>query len=334
VTSNPKTFSDAISGSDAYDRDIRRRSGQGEDVESIYEALMVEDIRKACDVLHPIFEKSGGTDGFVSLEVDPRLARHPELTLQEARRLSEAVSRPNCMIKIPGTEEGLPAIEEALFEGINVNITLLFSLGRYKQVVAVHQRAMDRRRKAGQHLEPVASVASFFLSRIDGLVDELIDHRHVRHAPNQLAYQCRGELAVALARLVYREFEKSYRDSPVWQSLAAEGATVQRPLWASTGAKDPAYKATKYVDPLIAQDTVSTMPEATAEAFASEGIVQANSISQATKEPSEIVDDLYRSGIDLAYVGQRLEDEGIQKFIDPYEAAIESIEEQVDSMQD
>jgi len=331
VTSNPKTFSDAIAGSDAYDSDIRRLADSGETLESIYDALMVEDIVNACDVLRPVYDASGGADGFVSLEVDPRLARHSEPTLQAARRLNEAVSRPNCMIKIPGTEEGLLAIEEALFEGINVNITLLFTLGRYKQVVTVHQRAMDRRRQAGKPLAPVASVASFFLSRIDTLVDELIDHRDTEGARNQLAHSCRGELAVALARLVYRQFGESYNDSPAWQSLAANGAKPQRPLWASTGTKNPAYKSTKYVDSLIAPDTVSTMPEATTEAFAKEGTVQANSISEAGREPTEILETLTEVGIDLGYVGRRLEDEGIQKFIDPYEAAIETIEEQVNS---
>lgn len=331
VTSNPKTFSDAVSGSDAYDSDIRRLAGDGVSTESIYDALMIEDIQNACDVLRPVFDQSGGTDGFVSLEVDPRLARHSEPTLNEVRRLNEAVSRPNCMIKIPGTEEGLPAIEEALFEGINVNITLLFTLGRYRQVVAAHQRAMDRRQQADESLASVASVASLFLSRIDVLVDQLIDHRHVAGNPNQLARACRGELAVAVARLVYREFAASYHNSTVWQSLAANGAKAQRPLWASTGVKDPAYKPTKYVDPLIAPDTVTTVPESTAEAFAKEGTVQANSISKASREPTEILDDLARVGIDLGYAGQRLEDEGIQKFIDPYEAAIESIEEKINT---
>lgn len=332
VTSNPKTFSDAIAKSDAYDSDIRRLADGGEATESIYDSLMIEDIISACDVLRPVFDESGGTDGFVSLEVDPRLARHTEATLKEARRLSEAVLRPNCMIKIPGTEEGLLAIEEALFEGINVNITLLFTLGRYKQVVTAHQRAMDRRRQAGERLDAVASVASFFLSRIDTLADELIDHRHTEDSPNQLAYGCRGELGLALARLVYRQFEESYRDSPSWQSLAASGGKVQRPLWASTGAKDPAYKSTKYVDPLIAPDTVTTMPEATIEAFAKEGTVAPESIKQSKKEPTDVLDDLVSVGIDLGYVGRRLEDEGIQKFIDPYEAAIEAIKGQMTSM--
>ena len=331
VTSNPKTFSGAVSESDAYDSDIRRLAGVGVPTEMIYDTLMIEDIKRACDVLRPVFDNSGGTDGFVSLEVDPRLARHREPTLEEARRLSEAVSRPNCMIKIPGTEEGLPAIEEALFEGINVNITLLFTLDRYRQVVAAHQRAVDRRKQAGESLESVASVASFFLSRIDVLVDELIDHLHTDKAPNQLAERCRGELAVALARLVYREFEASYQKSPAWQSFAADGAKVQRPLWASTGVKDPAYKPTKYIDSLIAPDTVTTMPESTIEAFAGEGTVRANSIDGGTRDPAEILDELARVGIDFAYVGKRLEDEGIQKFIGPYEAAIKSIEDQVNS---
>ncbi|HKK18168.1 MAG TPA: transaldolase [Opitutales bacterium] len=329
ITSNPKTFGDSIRESDRYDADIKRLAGEGEDVETVYEALMVEDIQNACDILRPVYDESDGRDGFVSLEVDPRLARHTEATIEAARRLFQSVDRPNCMIKIPGTEEGLAAIETALFEGINVNITLLFSQGRYKEVVAAHQRALDRRRQAGKPVESVASVASFFLSRIDVLVDELIGHRHTKAAPNDLLAGRRGQLAIALARIVYREFEKDYKDSSAWQGLAADGAQPQRPLWASTGTKNPDDKPTKYIDPLIAPQTVSTMPEKTIEAFAESGTVAENAISESDTPSAQVIEDFAGGGIDLEYVSQRLEDEGIQKFIDPYEEAVESIREQI-----
>lgn len=331
VTSNPKTFADAVQSSDRYDSDIRRLSGEGQDVETIYDHLMVDDIIKACDQLRPVYDSSGGKDGFVSLEVDPRLARHTEATLVAARRLHGAVDRPNCMIKIPGTEEGLPAIETALAEGIHVNITLLFSLGRYKQVVTAHQRAIDRRRKAADSLQPVASVASFFLSRIDVLVDELLGHRHTAASPNDLAGRCKGQLAVALAAMVYDQFTRSYLESTGWQALAADGAMAQRPLWASTGTKDPDEKSTKYIDPLIARETVTTMPEKTVKAFAEEGTVKEDSILHRDRSPEKIVEDLSKLGIDLDYVSRRLEDEGIQKFIDPYEQAVASISEKIES---
>lgn len=331
ITSNPKTFADSVQSSDRYDSDIRRLSGEGKDVEAIYEHLMVDDIIRACDLLRPVYDESEGKDGFVSLEVDPRLARHTEATVAAARRLYEAVDRPNCMIKIPGTEEGLPAIETALAEGINVNITLLFSLGRYKQVVTAHQRALDRRRKTGDSAKPVASVASFFLSRIDVLVDELLGHRHTPASPNELAGRCKGQLAVALARQVYEQFTRSYLESSSWQALAADGALAQRPLWASTSTKAPGEKATKYIDPLIAKETVTTMPEKTVKAFAEEGTVEEDSILHQDGSPEKIVEELSKLGIDIDYVSQRLEDEGIQKFVDPFEEAIASIGEQIES---
>lgn len=324
VTSNPKTFADSVKGTDKYDGDIRRMRDEGKNTEAIYESLMVEDVSRACDALKSVYVKSDGADGFVSIEVDPRLARQTEPTIQAARRLWSAVDRPNCMIKIPGTEEGIPAIETVLAEGIHVNITLLFSLGRYKQVVAAHQRALERRRQAGDALEKVASVASFFLSRIDVLVDELLDHRTLPGADESMARRLRGKMAICCAQQVYREFE-AFLDSTSWQSLQADGARIQRPLWASTGTKDPAYSETRYIDALIAKHTVNTMPAKTIRAFNESGSLKAQAIEENADQAEDIIQRIQKLGIDPEYVSQRLEDEGIQKFIDPFEAAMDRV---------
>jgi len=324
ITSNPKTFSDSLLENEAYRTDIRRMASEGFDDEGIHEAMMVDDVTHACDVLRPVYDESDGIDGFVSIEVDPRLARQTEPTIQAARRIFAAVDRPNCFIKIPGTEEGLPAIETCLADGINVNITLLFCLGRYKQVVAAYQRALDARRKSGQPPGEVASVASFFLSRIDVLVDELLSHRISPRSDESNLSRLRGQTAVAMARQVYAEFGKSF-DGSAWNSLAADGARVQRPLWASTSTKTPDLPDTYYVDSLVAADTVNTLPAKTIDAFRDHGTAKADAIRALAGTPEALLNDLAAAGIELGYVSQRLEDEGIQKFIDPYEEAIAHI---------
>lgn len=326
ITSNPKTFADSIQGSDAYSSDISFLRKEGKTTEAIYESLMVDDVVRACDLLKDVYDESGGDDGFVSIEVDPRLARHTEATIQAARRLWSAVDRPNCMIKIPGTEEGIPAIETALAEGINVNITLLFSRGRYKQVIAAYQRAMDQRRKAGKSLDDLASVASFFLSRIDALVDELLEHRALPSAEKNLARQLEGRMAVASAKQVYREFQ-SFVEGPTWQSLQADGAALQRPLWASTSTKNPNYSKTLYVDTLIAKHTVNTMPAKTVQAFNESGTLEPQTILENVDTVDDDVSRISAIGIDLDYVSQRLEDEGIQKFIDPFKEGLKQVED-------
>ncbi len=325
ITSNPKTFADSMQNSHAYAADIQRLDREGKSTEAIYEALMVDDVRRACDLLKLVYEASDGSDGFVSIEVDPRLARHTEATVKAAQRLWDAVDRPNCMIKIPGTEEGIPAIETVLTKGINVNITLLFSLERYKQVIAAFQRAMEKRKATHQNLQHVASVASFFLSRIDVLVDELLEHRATPATEKCFARELQGKMAIAYAKLIYREFEAFFQH-PEWNKLHMEGAAPQRPLWASTSTKNPNYSDTLYVDNLIARQTVNTMPAKTIEAFDEKGTLHPNAIYENMDEADQTIQQIKDLGIDLKYVNQRLEDEGIQKFITPFEKGLQQVE--------
>jgi len=325
VTSNPKTFADSMQNSEAYSDDIKRLRNEGKTTEAIYETLMVDDVSRACDLFKRVYETSDGTDGFVSIEVDPRLARHTDATIKAAQRLWTAVDRPNCMIKIPGTVEGIPAIETVLTEGIHVNVTLLFSLERYEQVITAYQRAMAKRREANRPLQHVASVASFFLSRIDVLVDELLEHRAIPSSAKSPSREFQGKMAVACAQQVYRSF-KAFFQSPEWTELHAEGAAIQRPLWASTGTKHPDYPETLYVDNLIAKQTVNTMPAKTIEAFDKDGTLQPDAIYKNMDEADYVLKQVEESGIDLGYVYQRLEDEGIQKFITPFKKGLQQVE--------
>lgn len=330
VTSNPATFCKAISKSDDYDADIWRLFSDGLDGEQVFTELMVRDVRRACQLFAEVYDSSGGEDGYVSIEVDPRLARHAEMTLDVARDLAQRVDQPNCLIKIPGTLEALPAIEQALAEGIKVNITLLFSMERYHAVASAYQRAMQRRVDAGESIDQMHSVASFFLSRIDVLADELLSHRLQPRdgKANAALKEMFGMTALYEARRAYAAFEELFQD-PEWLRLEQNnGAQVQRVLWASTGTKNPAYSSTLYVDHLIADRTVNTMPESTIEAFANEGTPRAESIRQlALDQANRHREQLIKLGIDPGYLAQRLEDEGIQKFVEPFESAVEAIRE-------
>src|SRR5262249_10017971 len=321
ITSNPATFHKAIVGSQAYDAQLQQLVDEGKDVAEIYEQLAVTDVQHACDILRPVYEDSNGVDGFVSLEVSPHLAHDTAATMQEARRLYNAVDRANVFIKIPGNPAGIPAIEEMLYAGIPINITLLFAITDYEAVAQAYIRALERRRADGQPLHTVASVASFFLSRIDVLVDQLLEHRirpgHTNgHEPRP--EQLLGKVAVANAKLAYQSFKNLF-SSQRWQALAAQGARVQRPLWASTRTKNPHYPDTQYVEPLIAPHTVSTMPAETIAAFAEHGPARANAIEADLDTAHYILLDLARLGIDFACVTWQLQNEGIQKFIEPYD---------------
>lgn len=320
VTSNPKTFSDSLGASEAYDADIIRLAAGGYDEDEIHRILVVDDIVRACEELRPVYEKTGGRDGFVSIEIDPRLGRETEESTEAARELAAAVARSNCMIKIPGTPEGLPAIEEVLAEGINVNVTLLFSPERYEAVLATYRRALQRRLDAGEPIDRIASVASFFLSRIDVLADELLANEE----DGDDAHELRGEVAISLARRIYEIFRESLA-SPEWQRLAKAGAKPQRPLWASTGVKDPGYDETLYVDSLVARDTVNTMPEKTAEAFRRHGSPEEQAILRRPRRPGEVLRRLDELGIRVGHMATELEEEGLQKFIDPHEKALAEI---------
>lgn len=321
VTSNPAIFHKAISKGDAYDDEIKSLVADGASVRQIYERLVVSDIREACDVLRPVYDSSGGLDGYVSLEVSPRLVHDTQGSISEGRRLWSAVDRPNLMIKIPGTPAGASAIEELLYEGINVNVTLLFDVPAYDEVARAHIRALHRRSDEGRPLAGVASVASFFLSRIDVLVDSLIGHRIDAQLDAAGPARLLGKAGIASAKLAYRSFEEHYSGA-AWDELVAAGARVQRLLWASTSTKNPLYDSVRYVEPLIGPDTVNTMPEVTIEAFAACGTVEPDTIRRDVEGAIEVFEALDAVGIDMVSVAAQLVNEGAEKFIEPFDALL------------
>jgi transaldolase len=329
VTSNPAIFHKAITDGDDYDTQIKQLVSAGVELQELYEQLVVTDVQNACDILRPVYDASDGLDGYVSLEVSPYLAHDTTGTIQEVRRLYHAVSRPNVFIKIPGTPEGVPAIEEMLYEGININITLLFAIADYEAVAHAYIRALERRVAEDKPVHTVASVASFFLSRIDVLVDQRLEHvmQSSEHAEAQPRAQALlGKVAIANAKLAYQSFQRIFSGER-WQTLADQGARVQRPLWASTSTKNPRYRDVRYVEPLIGYSTVSTMPDETIEAFADHGVIVANSIEADVEEAREVLRQLSEIGIDLNRVTQQLQHEGVQKFIDPFDALMQALEE-------
>ncbi len=325
MTSNPTIFQEAIKGSDTYDEDIRRLGAEGLSPEEMFEAIAVDDIAAACDVLRPVFDESGMTDGFVSLEVSPRLAHDTEGTVEEARRLVASVDRPNLMIKVPATPAGLPAVETLITEGVNVNITLIFAQAVYRGVVDAYLSALENRAAAGEPVDDVASVASTFVSRIDTAVDAQLESLLAERADD--ADEIRsllGKVAIANSKAVYEIFEE-ISASERYQALAADGAQPQRPLWASTSTKNPAYPATLYVDELIGPNTVNTMPSATMDAFRDQGEVQPT-VSSDPDYWSGVLERLAALGVDLDAIMDQLQDEGVQKFIDSYDDLLNDLE--------
>ena len=329
VTSNPSIFNKAIAGSSDYDERMKQLVGQGNTPQQIYDALTIQDVQDGCDILLPVYNQSKGADGFVSLEVSPYLARDTEQTMNEARRLYAAVNRPNCLIKIPGTKEGVIAIEEMLYEGISINVTLLFSVERYVEVALAYVKALQRRAAENKPVDKVISVASFFLSRIDTLVDQQLSHRIVANAqdiaedrPGILS----GKTGIASARLAYQQFKQVF-SGPQWLALADKGAQVQRPLWASTSNKNPLSSDVRYVESLIGPDTVNTLPDETIAAFADHGQLKKNSIEDGLDEAKGLFAALKKHDIDIVQLTQQLENEGIQKFIEPYNKLMTSIAE-------
>ena len=318
VTSNPAIFRKAISSGDAYDEEIAELVGRGAAVPEIYEALVVSDIRAACDVLRPVYDGSDGADGFVSLEVSPRLIHDTPGSVAEGRRLWEAVDRPNLMIKIPGTPAGVPVIEELLYDGINVNVTLLFDVPAYDEVARAHLRALRRRYDDGRPVDAVSSVASFFLSRIDVLVDSLLGHRIDADPSPAGPARLLGRAAVASAKFAYRSFERHYAGEE-WEELAAAGARAQRLLWASTSTKNPLYDPVRYVEPLVGPETVNTMPESTIEAVAAGGPITPATIREGYEDAVRVFEGLDRAGIDMVAVAAQLVNEGADKFIAPFD---------------
>jgi transketolase len=319
VTSNPAIFHKAIAHGDNYDGQIREGALAGRSVEEIYEDLTTTDVRSACDVLRPVYDRTQGSDGFVSLEVSPRLAHDTAGSIAEARRLHGEVDRPNLFIKIPGTAAGVSVVEELLVDGINVNITLLFSVESYQAVAEAYLRALERRMEAGLPVDNVASVASFFLSRIDVLVDQLLGQRTGAQATPLL-----GKAGIANAKLAYLGFRQLLAGAR-WQALARGRARPQRMLWASTSTKNPAYRDVMYVEPLIGPDTVNTMPEETIVAYGDHGALR-NSLAEGIDEARLVMAGLDDLGIDFRVVTAQLETEGIQKFIEPYETSLDVID--------
>jgi transaldolase len=327
MTSNPSIFNKAITKSEDYDNQITQLIEHNKSTLEIYEALTVKDVRDACDILRPVYDESDGIDGFVSLEVSPYLALDAEATMEEARRLFKAVNRPNVFIKIPGTDECVSAIEEMLYEDVNINITLLFSIQNYEAIAQAYIKALERRVREGKPIQNVSSVASFFLSRIDVLVDQLLKHRIIpgrKTSQSSLAQKLFGTVAIASAKLAYQSYKRIFSGDR-WEALVEKGARVQRPLWASTSTKNPEYSDVKYVEPLIGPNTVNTMPEETINAFADHGVVEANTIEKNLDDAKQTFVDLKAIGIDIDKVTWQLVNEGIEKFIEPYAALIKNL---------
>jgi len=316
VTSNPAIFGKAISETHDYDAAIADLARRGLDARAMYEALMIEDIQNAADLLRKVYETSDRRDGYVSLEVSPHLAHDTEATMAEARRLWAAVDRANLMIKVPGTRAGLPAIHRLIAAGINVNVTLLFSVERYQEAARAYLDGLEAYASAGNPAGRVASVASFFLSRIDVAVDKRLDAIEQPIA-RAAAQKLRGQAAIACARIAYQAYNEFIADRR-WQALTQRGARSQRLLWASTGTKDPAYSDVKYVDALIGADTVNTMPYETLIAYRDHGEPAAR-LTEDTEDAFQLPAQLAQLGVELPGIAGQLEEEGVQKFIAPYD---------------
>jgi transaldolase len=316
ITSNPTIFQKAISQGDAYDEQIRASLEETDDAKEIFWALASKDVGDACDLLRSVWDAGKGQDGYVSIEVDPNLAGDTEATIEEARHLHESIDKPNLHVKIPATKAGLPAIEEMIASGRNINVTLIFSLQRYAEVVEAYIRGLESLVESGGEPASVASVASFFVSRVDTETDRRLDELGGHD-------QLKGKLAIANAKLAYQRYKELFSGER-WERLAAKGATKQRCLWASTSTKNPDYRDVMYVEELIGPETVDTMPEETIEAFQDHGEV-ALRLEQGVDEAKRVFDDLAAAGIDYDDVVRVLEEEGVQKFADSFAELLDGI---------
>jgi transaldolase len=308
VTTNPTIFANALAKGDRYTDQVAALAARGADVDTTVFEITTDDVRSACDVLRPVYDATDGLDGRVSIEVDPRLAKETDPTIESARRLWSTVDRPNAMIKIPATVEGLPAITTVLADGISVNVTLIFSLDRYRAVMNAYLAGLEGAKAAGLDVHTIASVASFFVSRVDSEVDKRLGALGTDEAK-----ALRGKAAIANARLAYQAYEEVF-STPRWQVLADAGARPQRPLWASTGVKDPAYSDTMYVTELVAPGTVNTMPGATLEAVADHGEITGDTVRAGYADAAATIAALEALGISYAEVTELLEVEGVDKF--------------------
>ena len=330
VTSNPTIFEKAIVESHDYDDEVEELKRAGRTPAEIYELLTVEDIRQAAGLFRPTFDRTGGADGFVSIEVSPRLANDTIGTMAEARRLWQAVDRPNVMVKIPATREGLPAIRQMISEGINVNITLLFGLPRYQEVVDAYLTGLESRLVQRLPIDKISSVASFFLSRIDVLADPLLQKmtQDAGAAEAKLARALTGKAAIASAKLAYQIFERSLQHNRFLAITAKGGAQPQRVLWASTSTKNPAYSDVMYIEPLIGPQTINTMPVETLDAYRDHGS-PAPRLKEKVEAAQNVMDGLARLGIQIDHLTQQLEVEGVEKFSRSYDKLIERLSEKV-----
>ena len=316
VTSNPTIFQKAISSGDAYDEQLRELAREEDDPKELFIQMATQDVREACDLLHDVWESgSAGRDGYVSIEVDPTLAHETQATIDQAVRFHDIIDRPNLYVKIPGTKEGLPAIEEMISRGRSINVTLIFSLERYAEVAEAYVRGLERLVEAGGDPAPVASVASFFVSRVDTEADRRLDEIG--------RPELKGKLAIANAKLAYERYKEVFSGER-WEKLAGTGAVPQRCLWASTSTKNPEYRDVLYVEELIGPETVDTMPEETIEAFQDHGEV-ALTLEQGLDEARQVFTDLEGAGVDYEDVVETLEREGVEKFAQSFDELLEGI---------
>lgn len=325
VTTNPSIFQAALSKGDAYDDQIAELAERGADVDATIRTVTTDDVRNACDVFAKIYEQSDGVDGRVSIEVDPRLAHDTDKTILQAIELWKIVDRPNLLIKIPATEAGVPAIASVLAEGISVNVTLIFSVERYRLVMDAYLKGLEKAKEAGHDLSRIHSVASFFVSRVDTEIDKRLED-----IGSDEALALRGKAGVANARLAYAAYEEVFLGGERFETLKNDGARVQRPLWASTGVKNPDYSDTLYVTELVAPNTVNTMPEKTMDAVADHGVVTGDTVTGKGAESQEVFDALSGVGIDLTDVFLVLENEGVEKFEKSWQELLEATQGQLD----
>jgi len=324
MTSNPSIFEKAIADSHDYDGDIRAMALGGNGADAIYETLSQRDVESAADQFRPLYDRTDGQDGYVSLEVNPHLAHDTKGTIEEARRLWAALNRPNVLIKVPATANGLPAIQQLIGEGISVNVTLLFGLPRYRQVAEAYIAGIEARAAQGKPVKHLASVASFFVSRIDALVDPLLEKLIAQGSKEvDLARRARGQVAIASAKMAYQIYKEIF-GSDRFRKLAARGARAQRLLWASTSTKNPDYSDVKYVEALIGPDTVDTAPLETLDAYRDHGEPEAR-LEQGVEEARRVLERLPELGIDIDKVTRQLEDEGVEKFNKPFDKLMEAL---------
>lgn len=335
VTSNPSIFEKAIGGSADYDEDIRTLTEADQKAPQIFERIATDDVRSACDVLLPIYQRTNGVDGRVSIEVGPASAHNTAETMVEARRLWRTVDRPNLMVKIPGTPQGIPAIEQMIAEGISINITLLFAVSMYEQVMEAYLKGLERRVAEGQPIDGIHSVASFFVSRVDTMVDKELEAKIA--ATGDAAQQERlrgllGKAAIANAKLAYQSFKRVFSGAR-WAALQAKGANLQRPLWASTSTKNPAYSDTMYITELVGPHTVNTIPDTTLRAFADHGVVRGNTIEAGVDDAQQVLQQLTELGINVQEITeQRLVKEGVDAFVKSFDTLIAGLRSKRDAI--